>query len=130
MEDREWLENLKPGDPVFITQRFSEASRPDVVTGLTKTQILVGRVTKDGIDRRDRFRKSDGRLIGATTWDVQWLRQPTEELQTKYDVDRLKRRAGALQDKLGTPNTKPVLQDFIATLERLIEAQKQEQENQ
>jgi hypothetical protein len=69
MNEREWLDSLKPGDRVIISGRWQEALA--TVDRVTKTQILV----KSGSMR---FRKKDGGLVGADSYNNACIYSPTE----------------------------------------------------
>lgn len=66
MIDKEWLQNLKPGDLVLI----SGETRAKVVR-LTKTLIIL--------DNKLRFKKSNGREPGDHSWGWVDIQQPTQD---------------------------------------------------
>lgn len=70
MTDKEWLNNLKVGDPVFIDDSCSMGGKAIIaqVKRLTKTQIVVG-ATK--------YRKDDGGQIGGSSYFRTRLEFPT-----------------------------------------------------
>jgi hypothetical protein len=74
----EWLQNLKEGDEVGISDRHS--INFSKVTRTTVTQIHVG---------HSKFNRR-GDLIGAGKWDTVSLVRPTEELKTQVRSRRIR----------------------------------------
>jgi len=68
MNEQEWLDSLKPGDRVIVCGRWANSLR--TVERLTKTQIVL---------KGSKFRKSDGGLVGADSYNYAYLRSPTEQ---------------------------------------------------
>lgn len=74
----EWLNNLKYGDEVVvISEGAFTASRSKIarVSRTTATQIIL--------DSGTRFRKADGRRVGADSFSTLSLARPTEELRAE-----------------------------------------------
>ena len=69
MNEQEWLDSLKPGDRVIISGRWQDGI--STVDRLTKTQILL----KNG----SRYRKKDGGLVGADSYNSSQLYSPSEK---------------------------------------------------
>jgi hypothetical protein len=72
---REWLEAVKVGDRVFVSNRW-DGIRPSVVTRLTKTQLVCG--------DDERFRRSDGTSVGGGQWHRTYLYEANEANKTAY----------------------------------------------
>lgn len=74
---KESLENVKVGDVVIV-----HAGAYRIIVGkiskVTATMIHVG---------NERYRKKDGRLVGAGTWDMRWISLPKEG-----EIEELKRQ--------------------------------------
>jgi ribosomal protein L14 len=110
---KEWLNNLKPGDEVFVSQRYGKPSERVIVERLTKAHI----VTKGG----KRFRKRDGVIVGADTWSMQILQEPTSRRREEWRVHRLKQAAWMWINRLTVPNDSEKLIEFVQTLKELVE---------
>lgn len=72
MHDPAWLESLAVGDEVVLSGGW--APQISKVSGVTPTQVRIGSM---------RFRKKDGRLIGASGFRSQWLHRPTDEMRAR-----------------------------------------------
>lgn len=72
MADREWLENLKPGDEVVAKPLSAvRANSIERVERTTKTLIVLS--------TGERFRRQDGRSLHGTAWSRVYLSPPTPE---------------------------------------------------
>lgn len=67
--DNEWLQNLKAGDTVVLTDGESEVVRQ--VNKVTRTQVVLA--------GERRMRRSDGRNMGGSVWDSCWIEPATTE---------------------------------------------------
>lgn len=65
---KDWLQSLKPGDFVIASGRHDHLR---TVARITPTTIILNNETK--------FRRKDGKQIGADVWYPVWLDQPTDE---------------------------------------------------
>lgn len=91
MNDREWLESLKPGDVVAVEYSHGSNGR---TFGLRK----VGRVTATQVvtNNGDRFRKVTGRLVGQDGYYFTTLVPPTDEIRLSILRERLVVRLNAV----------------------------------
>ena len=71
MDNKEWLSNLKTGDPVYIdgSNNLGGYKRIEKVSRVTKTQIVIGGL---------KFRKDDGTKVGDR-WFTTRIEFPTPE---------------------------------------------------
>jgi hypothetical protein len=69
MTEKEWLQQLKPGDRVIVEARWQNAIM--TVDRLTKTQIIL--------KNRLRFRKSDGGLVGGDSYNNSSIHSPSKQ---------------------------------------------------
>lgn len=72
------LDNVKVGDKLYISCRGD--SRIDIVTRVTKTQVIAGKI---------RFRKKDGWTM-ASSWNMEFARPATE--QDEINIQERKKR--------------------------------------
>lgn len=116
MEYQEWLEQLKPGDEVYISGRTGTPTKGKV-TRLTKARIFVtnGKYLS-GNDNELAFHKKDGYSVGGGSWYSSSLLQPTDKLREQVEVAALKRKAANLKDSMVIPQTKDELVKFIALM--------------
>lgn len=77
-----WLNELKVGDPVVVSNRNN--TWVDVVDRLTKTQVITKR-------NRYKFKKSNSKLVGGAGWDVLGIEEATEKRILEI-VEQEKRR--------------------------------------
>ena len=108
VNDKEWLQNLKEGDLVYVSQSYGRAAVPEKVVKTTRTQIVLSH------DRR--FRKVNGLMIGGRCYAH--LLEPTKERWEAWQVERLKSKAVTLRNKINIPDTKPELLEFIEVLSK------------
>ena len=87
MIDIDWLQQVKPGD-VVATGSGWQMPTPAKVEKLTATQIVLvgGR----------RYRRRDGRAIGAGSWGAPYLYPMTAELREQIQDGDRRRRALAV----------------------------------
>ena len=70
-----WLATIKPGDMVIVNDGgWGNTSRVTRVTRLTATQIVI----QNG-HAEQRFRRSDGHVVGGTGYHSAWLSEPTPQ---------------------------------------------------
>ena len=112
----EWLQKLKVGDEVYVSQKYSAAPIKETVSRITDTQIILSQKNFAGNLVEQKFRKKDGRLLGGGVWDIQFLLQPTPELEEQVKIKRLTDTASKLKDSLGIPHTLIGLEKFIQLL--------------
>jgi hypothetical protein len=107
LDSGEWLQNLKPGDEVFMSRPYGQAPRVSKVSRTTETQIIVG---------SGRFHKKDGSQVGGGTWSTSYLIQPTEELRQQIELSLLQQQAGKMVEDLKVPNDIEGCRTFIVAL--------------
>ena len=122
MSDKEWLEQLKPNDEVYVTVRIGTPQKGKV-TRLTKAQIFVttGKLLS-GNETELAFHKKNGYSVGRGIWHSTTLLQPTDELRESVEVAGLKRKATKLRDSMSIPQTKAELLEFIALMSKFSKA--------
>ena len=69
------LESIKVGDTLILKGQHPEDSREVQVARLTKTQVMVG---------GNRFRKSNGQLVGGSYWD-----SPSLTIPRKGEIEKI-----------------------------------------
>lgn len=77
----ETLENVKEGDKVIFSNSWT--SSVEVVTKVTKTQIHT---------KFSKYRKSDGRRIGAGSWDSDKILPYNQELVNRINRNEKQRK--------------------------------------
>lgn len=115
-DDADWLQNLKVGDKVFRTEKYSQPDTPQIISRITPSSIFL-RITDT---YEERYRKSDGRSVGGSAWDTQWLRPCTPKREELWIIERLKRKAVNLRNKLLIPQDKDMLIKFIEALKPFV----------
>lgn len=75
------LEDVKVGDKVIFSNGWDKSIV--VVTKVTKTQIHTG---------YSKYRKSDGRLVGAGMWDMSKIELYAEEAYKEITIENNRRR--------------------------------------
>ena len=118
MTDQEWLDQIKAGDKVFISNRFGAVPSEGTVSRRTKTRIFI--VTGQnwaGNDIEEGFRL-DGRLVGGDAWTLRQIIRPTDELGTRIELAKLTVKARSLHESVVFPKTKDELLQLIANLEK------------
>jgi hypothetical protein len=79
-----WLEDVKVGDEVFASYGggWSRQLTLRKVERVTPTQIVVSGT---------RYRRKDGRVVGASTWTREWLQEATPELKAEVREEHRRR---------------------------------------
>jgi hypothetical protein len=77
-EDKD-KDKMKVGDKVYVSGRGRNDGTVAIINRETKTQWITG----DG-DREMRWRKDNGRLVGADVWNIQYIYELTPELIDQY----------------------------------------------
>lgn len=77
----ESLEDVKVGDNVILFDGWNKSIV--TVTKVTKTQIHIG---------YGKYRKCDGRLVGAGAWDISRITLYTEEKENEINIEKKRRR--------------------------------------
>lgn len=77
----ESLEDVKVGDKVIFSNGWDKSIV--TVTKVTKTQIHTG---------YSKYRKCDGRLVGAGAWDMSRISLYTEEKGNEINIENKRRR--------------------------------------
>lgn len=68
----EWLQGLKAGDEVIVSSGFAYRDvQLETVERVTPAQILVG---------NQRFHRKNGQLVGAASYHITEILQPTDKL--------------------------------------------------
>lgn len=122
MNDK-WLEKLKVGDDVFVSQRYGEIPEAGLVKRFTKTQIVV---TYLNSEYERKFRRKDGMSVGGDIWHRQCLLEPTEERKEKGLLNSLLVKARSLKEYMVFPDTK---EELIEVIDFLKKYQRKEIEN-
>lgn len=87
------IKQVSPGDTIFIKSTLRGTVRKVTVSRTTKTQIIAG---------SERFRKRDGRRVGASTWDYTTALVWSQGLEDQYRREIVERRLRAkLNDMSG-----------------------------
>lgn len=114
MEDnKSWLENLKAGDEVFISKKYSGIPSIEKAARVTATRIMI----KVNENYEEIYKKKDGRLIGNTEpFTSIYLIEPNEKDRHKITINRLQCKVRSLVDKLVIPSDENHLAELIAVL--------------
>lgn len=112
-EERKWLDGLKAGDKIYVTQSYGLPPTPVEVVRVTATMIIVKHPAHDA---ESRYRRDSGRSVGGGAWGSQYLVMPTDEVREQFEVARLQRIVTNLRNKLEIPSDKPTLLAMIAAL--------------
>ena len=110
MNSKEWLDGLKAGDEVIVTNRSARFVAK--VQRRTATQIIV--VTGNNLEGKEiatRFRAIDGLTVGGSIWDTESISEPTPEARDSIVFHKY---GAAIQSALGKIKVP-------ATLEKRIE---------
>lgn len=125
MKESDWLNELKAGDTVFMTQSYGQCAIPVPIIRITDTMIIVaGAKNYAGEIIEARFRRRDGYQITDDKWHAQCLIKDTPELRERYAVDLLKQRVNRLRNKLSTPNDRKTLEKMVAALSPFVKEEK------
>jgi hypothetical protein len=123
--NNEWLQNLKVGDEVYISQDYNEPPRHAIVLRTTEKQIIVKEKANSGGEYESRFWKKNSKEVSSDSWHSHFLLEPSPKIREEVEVSRLKNQAQILRNKLSIPQTKPELIDFIEKLSSLVKEVKQ-----
>lgn len=87
-----WIENLKPGDEVYVVSGggLGTTSTLRRVARMTPTQVLV-----EGHDPQHpwRYRRRDGCLVGGGMWLSEFIVQATPEMRAEVALKRRRQHA-------------------------------------
>ena len=86
----------------------SRAYKFDRVTRVTKAHIIVGHDLH--------YRRSDGRLVGATQWSSACIMPPTDERRQITTIHKLRLKADSMIHKVVLPDDQPRLEALIAAI--------------
>ncbi len=81
MENKEWLESLKPGDEVCFNGSYGKVVIRKVER-LTKTQIIL--------DTGNKFRRDSGYCVGGSAWHNSNITQVTEKVKHQIKIGDIK----------------------------------------
>jgi hypothetical protein len=109
----EWINNLKVGDEIFVSQPHGAIPLVSTVSRITKAQIFVGFKNYVGEKYEKAFWKKDGYQVGAQIYWATRLIQPTKENKKTVYVGNLKREADALIKKIVIPDDEESLLKLI-----------------
>lgn len=84
MENKEWLESLKPGDKVVVSSNYGASIQ--LVARTTKTQILL--------DTGLKFKRDSGYRIGSRMWDSANIEPLTDKIRKELNHQILKVKIG------------------------------------
>lgn len=91
--DKQWLASLKVGDLVAYREGYvSGVVAVAPIDRMTATQFQVG---------PRKFRRTDGKLVGSSSWNAQWLKQPTPEILADVEERELRQKLGAAVVRAG-----------------------------
>ena len=83
--NKEWLQNLKPGDKVIVKRQRYRGDIIGVVERITKTLLILENGT--------RFRRRDGNTPGDGYYSsLQWLREYSQEEGERIEREQTVRR--------------------------------------
>lgn len=85
MSEYEWINNLEIGDKVFVKRSLSDDTKTSVgtISKITKTQIHT---------KHSKFRKSDGWLVGQSSYVYTRIEEFNSELYSKLIEEKSKKR--------------------------------------
>jgi hypothetical protein len=115
MDNREWLNQLKVGDPVYFNGRYSTGIAK--VKRITNTQIVVERKLATVSTYEEKFKKSDGFSVSGDIWHRSFIQEPTKELRDKLEIQILIAKAKSLIETVAVPETKDELNKFIVSIQ-------------
>lgn len=102
----DWLQQLKPGDTVIVDSG-PYLSHIAVVSRVTPTQIVIG---------DSRYNKKRGELVGASSWNRCYLREPlperVEQVTRKKLISQLLRLDERRLKRLDTDTLKKAVYDL------------------
>jgi hypothetical protein len=116
MVDRKWLDSLRVGDTVYISQSYGLPPLKKTVSRITNTQIII-----PINERADwRFRKRDGHEINSDVWRSQYLIKPSLEVEKRVRISSLQNKAILLKGKISIPDDESSLLSLIDFLSRFV----------
>jgi len=113
MEEKEWLNKLKPGDKVYLDRGYNGHS-VESVSRITATQIVI----KINDRYEIRFRIKDGFEVGGDSWHHSILRELTPRLIDKIRMENKVRKMNELKNGLITPDNESELDALIEVLNK------------
>ena len=104
MNGNEWIAELKVGDAVYTTQRFSAKPEKGFVARLTPKQVMVdfGGRRPDGTVVERAYWIKNGYSVGTDTWSTVSLIQATPEMDQKHLARTRNERAKSMLAKLAS----------------------------
>lgn len=118
MTDQEWLDQIKAGDKVFISNRFGAVPSNGVVSRRTKARIfIITGQNWSGNDIEEGFRLN-GNIVGGNAWSQRYIIRPTAELDARIKLAKLTMKAKSLHESVIFPKTEDELSQLIADLEK------------
>lgn len=119
INNRQWLDNLKVGDPVFITSSgWGMNYTPAVVLKVQKIHFIVAYGVNNAVTYK--FRRTDGRKVEGSTWHSTWIVEPTEELKAEIRLDEMIRKAKSMKDNLKVPTDKEGVEAFMEAIKPFV----------
>ena len=119
MSDNAWLQKLKPGDTVFISQPYCQPERPAVVSRITNTQVVTRRqVCSKDANYEERFRRLNGRSVGNHGRFE--ILKDTPERRMKWHIETLTQKAVSMRGMMAIPDTEPELLAFIEAIKPFV----------
>lgn len=83
-----WLEELKPGDQVLVSNRCYAYDKLETVKSVGKKFISL-----EGWENKTRFRVDGGRGVSGDSYNCSWLHPATEEALNKIEEQKQKLEA-------------------------------------
>jgi restriction endonuclease Mrr len=112
MNEKEWLQNLKAGDPVYIsTSGWGQNYRNATVERVGKIHITV-----DG----QKYRRDTGRRAGPSRYSV-FLSQPSQAIEDAIGLQKLRMEVQGLVNCLKVPKDRVTLEKMRDALVPTIE---------
>lgn len=112
--NNQWLEQLKPGDPVVVSSSRSRKYLTKI-DRITKTPLVIKRKNFVGEYYEVKFRRSDGFAPGDS-WPRERLLEPTPELFEEIRREKLYATAGSLINSIKIPQETERVQQLIDVL--------------
>jgi hypothetical protein len=113
MNTSKWLEQLKAGDEVAMSRQYGKLPMLASIDKVTETQIIVKDPRGSWLTR---FRRSDGRVVGAASWGTTRIVQPSDELRQQIEVGSLQQKVSRLIVEITIPEDKENLLKLIDVL--------------
>lgn len=92
MNEREWLDSLKAGDEIYVAGNYGAVGTINRIARTTDTQIIVEKVGAGAQTYEKRYRRKDGRLVGASTdpWCQGHIAPVTDDRREAIEKMRLR----------------------------------------